>query len=84
MAFPTVASSWVGRARGRFRFHHPSTASQKTISGGIRTVAASVRVSGRRFLARPIYYALIMNLLPLAYRLGIPANTLAHLYGHRR
>lgn len=52
--------------------------------GRIRTVPATVRVSGRRFLARPLYYAVVMNLLPVLYRLRIPPRLLAGLYGHPR
>jgi hypothetical protein len=28
--------------------------------------------SGRRFIARPITYTALVNLLPLAFRLGVP------------
>jgi uncharacterized protein len=52
--------------------------------GRIRTVRASVRVSGRRFLARPAYYTLAVNLFPLLYRLGVPAGWLARAYGNVR
>lgn len=52
--------------------------------GRIRTVPASVRVSGRRFAARPIYYAFWVNLFPLLYRLGVPSRLLASLYGDPR
>ncbi len=52
--------------------------------GMIRTVPARVRVSGRRFEAGPLYYAAIVNLLPLLYRLGVPARFLAGLYGDPR
>jgi rSAM/selenodomain-associated transferase 2 len=52
--------------------------------GKIRTVPATVRVSGRRFLARPIYYTLLVNVFPLLYRLGIPPRVLAELYGNPR
>lgn len=48
--------------------------------GRIRTVRQTVRVSGRRFLARPIYYTVVANLLPLLYRLGVPPGRLAPLY----
>ena len=48
--------------------------------GRIRTVAARVRVSGRRFLARPTRYTLLVNAFPLLYRLGVPAPLLARLY----
>ncbi|MEO7793994.1 MAG: glycosyl transferase family 2, partial [Thermoanaerobaculia bacterium] len=52
--------------------------------GRIRIVPARVRVSGRRFLARPIYYFALVNLLPLFYALGVPAHRLARLYGDPR
>jgi len=52
--------------------------------GRIRTVPASVRVSGRRFLARPIYYTLLVNVLPLLYRLGVPPTVLARPYWNPR
>ncbi|MBI3071998.1 MAG: TIGR04283 family arsenosugar biosynthesis glycosyltransferase [Deltaproteobacteria bacterium] len=49
--------------------------------GKIRTVPANVRVSGRRFIARPIYATAMANVIPALYRLGIPARFLAGLYG---
>lgn len=52
--------------------------------GGVVTVPASVRVSGRRFLTRPAYYTLLVNIFPLLYRLGMPPRVLANLYGHPR
>lgn len=52
--------------------------------GQIRTVPASVVVSGRRFLARPAYYTLLVNIFPLLYRLGMPPRVLASLYGEPR
>ena len=48
--------------------------------GAIRTAPASVRVSGRRFVARPIVYTLAVNVFPLLYLLGVPATRLAQLY----
>ena len=53
-------------------------------AGQIRTVPASVRVSGRRFLARPVYYTLLVNVFPILYRLGMPPRVLASLYGNPR
>ncbi len=53
-------------------------------AGHVRTVRACVRVSGRRFLQRPIYYTLLVNLFPLLFRLGVPAARLARLYGDPR
>ncbi len=52
--------------------------------GDIRTVPAAVRVSGRRFMARPAYYTLLVNLFPWLYRLGISPRVLARLYGDPR
>jgi rSAM/selenodomain-associated transferase 2 len=52
--------------------------------GAIVTVPAAVRVSGRRFLAQPVRALLAMRLLPLLYRLGVPAERLARLYGSPR
>jgi rSAM/selenodomain-associated transferase 2 len=52
--------------------------------GRLRTVPAVVRVSGRRFVARPAYYALLVNVSPLLYRLGMPPRVLASLYGEPR
>ena len=48
--------------------------------GRIRRARANVRVSGRRFLARPVYYTLMINTFPLLYRLGVPPEILAKLY----
>lgn len=52
--------------------------------GRILTVRECVRVSGRRFLARPIYYTVTMNLFPLLYRLGVPSRLLAGFYNNPR
>lgn len=52
--------------------------------GRLRTVRSSVRVSGRRFQARPLTCVLFMNVFPLLYRLGVPPRTLARLYGNPR
>lgn len=52
--------------------------------GRIVTVPATVRVSGRRFLARPVRAVVAMRLFPLLYRLGVPASRLARLYGDPR
>lgn len=53
-------------------------------TGRVVTVAASVRVSGRRFIARPVVAALTMRLFPLLYRLGVSPRVLAQLYGDPR
>jgi rSAM/selenodomain-associated transferase 2 len=52
--------------------------------GRIVTVPASVRVSGRRFIARPFGYTFLVNVFPLLYRLGVPPRLLAQLYGNPR
>lgn len=52
--------------------------------GRIGIVPRSVRVSGRRFLARPVYYFLLVNGLPLLYALGVPATRLVRFYGDPR
>jgi len=52
--------------------------------GRIVRVAANVIVSGRRFLEHPIYYAALMNLFPILYRLGVPAARLARFYPDSR
>ena len=52
--------------------------------GRLRVVPASVEVSGRRFVARPIYYACLMTVMPVLYRLGVPPVALARLYGEVR
>lgn len=48
--------------------------------GGIAIVPASVRVSGRRFLAHPVRDTFLVNVFPLLYRLGVPPAALARLY----
>lgn len=52
--------------------------------GRIRTVPASVTVSGRRFEARPLFYAVVMNVFPVLYRLGVSPARLARIYGDPR
>ena len=52
--------------------------------GRLDRVPAVVTVSGRRFLARPIYSALMMRSLPWLFRLGVPPSFLARLYGQPR
>jgi rSAM/selenodomain-associated transferase 2 len=54
------------------------------ILGVVRTIPAQVIVSGRRFIEHPLYYALLVNLFPLLFRLGVPASVLAVWYGHVR
>jgi rSAM/selenodomain-associated transferase 2 len=52
--------------------------------GHIRTVPRSVRVSGRRFVARPVFFTFVVNVFPLLYRLGVSPSTLSALYRHVR
>ena len=52
--------------------------------GRIRIVPAVVQASGRRFLARPVRTLLAMRFFPVLYRLGVPPEVLARLYGHPR
>jgi rSAM/selenodomain-associated transferase 2 len=52
--------------------------------GRIAVVPAVVRVSGRRFLARPVRSLIAMRVLPWLYRLGVPPAVLARLYGDPR
>jgi rSAM/selenodomain-associated transferase 2 len=52
--------------------------------GRIRTVDARVTVSGRRFIARPVFYFLAVNGFPLLYRLGVSPHTLLRIYQHVR
>lgn len=53
-------------------------------AGRLRTLRQDVIVSGRRFAARPVYFALAMNVLPLLYRSGVDPAVLARAYGHVR
>ncbi len=48
--------------------------------GRIRVVRSRVTVSGRRFLARPIYYTLAVNLFPALYAAGVSPATLKRFY----
>jgi rSAM/selenodomain-associated transferase 2 len=52
--------------------------------GRLQTLRAEVHVSGRRFLARPLYFAILMNVLPILYRLGVSPQTLQRAYGDVR
>lgn len=52
--------------------------------GRVVKVPERVLVSGRRFVARPVFYTLVMNLFPLLYRLGVPPSVLSRLYGNIR
>jgi len=52
--------------------------------GRIRTVDARVTVSGRRFIARPVFYFLAVNGFPLLYQLGVSPQILLRFYQHVR
>ncbi len=52
--------------------------------GRMTTIPRRVQVSGRRFVARPIFYTTLVNVFPALYRLGVSAETLARLYRHVR
>jgi rSAM/selenodomain-associated transferase 2 len=52
--------------------------------GRIAIAPASVRVSGRRFLAHPIRDTFLVITLPLLYRLGVPPTALARFYRNVR
>lgn len=52
--------------------------------GRVRILTSTVQVSGRRFMARPVASAVLMNVLPVLYRLGVPTSTLARMYGQVR
>jgi rSAM/selenodomain-associated transferase 2 len=52
--------------------------------GRIRIVHSRVTVSGRRFLARPVFYTLAVNLFPALYAAGVSAATLKRFYGDPR
>ena len=48
--------------------------------GRIVTVPARVCVSGRRFIARPLFYTVVVNTFPALYRFGVSPDRLAKLY----
>jgi rSAM/selenodomain-associated transferase 2 len=52
--------------------------------GRLVVVRERVRVSGRRFVARPAWYSTVMNVWPVLYRLGVPARVLARGYRQER
>jgi rSAM/selenodomain-associated transferase 2 len=52
--------------------------------GRLARVRARVRVSGRRFVARPISSLAVMNLFPALYRLGVSPAALEKIYGQVR
>jgi rSAM/selenodomain-associated transferase 2 len=53
-------------------------------AGKLRRVPARVIVSGRRFIARPVAFTVLVNLFPALYRLGAPPAALARLYSQVR
>jgi rSAM/selenodomain-associated transferase 2 len=52
--------------------------------GRIRVVDSRVTVSGRRFLARPVFYTFAVNVFPALYAAGVSAVTLKRFYGDPR
>lgn len=52
--------------------------------GRVEILSASVRVSGRRFLAHPIRYFALTNIFPLLYRFGVSPHRMARWYGNPR
>jgi hypothetical protein len=52
--------------------------------GRIVVVPAVVRVSGRRFLQRPLRSLIAMHTFPMLYRLGVSPARLERLYGAPR
>ncbi len=52
--------------------------------GKTKTLRKNVLVSGRRFIAKPIFYSTIINIFPLLYGLGVPPRILKSLYRHER
>jgi hypothetical protein len=52
--------------------------------GRIERVPGRVQVSGRRFIARPVFFTALVNVFPALYRLGVSPTTLAKLYAHVR
>lgn len=52
--------------------------------GTLTRLPQKVAVSGRRFLARPVYYTVVMNTWPTLHRLGLSPDLLARLYGRVR
>jgi hypothetical protein len=52
--------------------------------GRMVRLAGPVEVSGRRFLARPLYYTALVNVFPMLYRMGVSPVRLARLYKNVR
>ena len=69
----------VGRFPCQPLFEDVELARRLRRAGRIQTVRREVTVSGRRFAARPIYFAVAMNFLPWLYRLGVRPATLVRL-----
>ena len=53
-------------------------------AGRVARVPARVTVSGRRFIARPVFFTLVVNIFPALYRLGVSPEALARFYEHVR
>ena len=49
--------------------------------GGYTLCSARVRCSGRRFIASPVYFTLVMNTFPALYRAGVSTERLERWYG---
>lgn len=52
--------------------------------GRIEIAHACVRVSGRRFISKPVTMTFIVNVFPLLYRMGVSPAQLARFYRHIR
>ena len=52
--------------------------------GLLARVPSRVTVSGRRFMARPVFFTLVVNIFPVLYRLGASPEALARLYANVR
>ncbi|MDX2018983.1 MAG: TIGR04283 family arsenosugar biosynthesis glycosyltransferase [Deltaproteobacteria bacterium] len=48
--------------------------------GRIVRVPACVRVSGRRFIERPLFFTAVVNVFPLLYKMGVSPTALRRLY----
>ncbi len=53
-------------------------------TGRIAVIDSAVRVSGRRFVARPIYTTWMMYSFPIFYRMGVSTDRLEQWYGAPR
>jgi rSAM/selenodomain-associated transferase 2 len=52
--------------------------------GRLARCRPAVRVSGRRFVNRPVHSTIVMNVFPILFRLGVPTSRLARWYGSVR